>query len=518
VREGDAGASREDRRQRWGRSGTPEIAIVGAGFGGIGLGALLKRRGIDTFTIYDKADHVGGTWWHNRYPGAEVDTVSYVYSYAFKPYAWSRTHARRSELLRYLEETVEEFGLRSHLRLGVAVESAVWNDGTHRYALELGTGESADCHVLVAATGFLNIPKYPSWPGIDEFAGPQFHTARWEGEHDLADKTIAVVGTGSSATQIVPELAKIAKKVYLFQRQPGWIVPKDERDFSAEESARLLNPIHYRLERAKWFWATEKRTWRGAPFRPDTSANEMGRQSALAFIEREFSEYPDIRKAVTPDYPFWGKRLVFNSTFYASLKLPNVELVPFPVESATRTGLVDSAGVEHSVDVLVLATGFKTTDYLGTMEVRGRDGRILQDVWAGEPSAFLGLTVPGFPNFYMVYGPGTNGGEIVSMLMRQAEHIVGAVKRMRRQGVTALEVKSTWAGMYDAWLEEQVGSTSWAIAENYYKGPTGKIVTQWPYSPGIYGVLVRTLGRLSQSGRRRRVEEPPTDLKEVWTG
>jgi cation diffusion facilitator CzcD-associated flavoprotein CzcO len=243
----------------------------------------------------------------------------------------------------------------------------------------------------------------------------------------------------------------------------------------------------------------------------------MGRQAALAFIDKELSEHPDIRKAVTPDYPFWGKRLVFNSTFYASLKLPNVELVPFPVESVTRTGLVDSGGVEHSVDVLVLATGFKTTDYLGTMEVRGRDGRTLQDVWAGEPSAFLGLTVPGFPNFYMVYGPGTNGGEIVSMLMRQAEHIVGAVKRMRRQRVTALEVKRTWAAMYDAWLEAQVGSTSWAIAENYYKGPTGKIVTQWPYSPGIYGVLVRALGRLSQTGRRR-MDDPLSNQKEVWAG
>jgi cation diffusion facilitator CzcD-associated flavoprotein CzcO len=515
VKEADVGASRENRRQLWGGSDTPKIAIVGAGFGGIGLGALLMRRGIDTFTIYDKADHVGGTWWHNQYPGAEVDTVSYVYSYAFKPYGWTRTHAQRAELLRYLEDTVEEFGLRSHLQLGVAVESAAWNEETHCYALELSTGESAECHVLVAATGFLNIPKYPSWPGIDEFVGPKFHTARWEGEHDLADKTIAVVGTGSSATQVVPELAKVAKKLYLFQRQPGWIIPKDERDFSPEESARFLKPIHYRWERAKWFWATEKRTWNGAPFRPDTPANEMGRQAAMAFIDREFSEYPDIRKAVTPDYPFWGKRLVFNSTFYASLKLPNVELVPFPVESATRTGLVDSGGAEHSVDVLVLATGFKTTDYLGTMEVRGRDGRTLQDVWAGEPSAFLGLTVPGFPNFYMVYGPGTNGGEIVSMLMRQAEHIVGAVKRMRRQAVTALEVKSTWAAMYDAWLEAQVGSTSWAIAENYYKGPTGKIVTQWPYSPGIYGVLVRALGRLSQSGRCRRMGDPQSDQKEV---
>ena len=499
----DVGAGRE-REQIWGGSATPRVAIVGAGFGGIGLGALLARKGIASFAIYDKADNVGGTWWHNRYPGAEVDTTSYVYSYAFKPHAWTRTHARRDELLQYLEDTVEEFGLRTHLRLGVSVESATWDEETHSYVLELGTGEKAECDVLVAATGFLNIPKYPSLPGLEQFAGPAFHTARWESEHDLADKTIAVVGTGSSATQAVPELAKVAKKLYLFQRQPGWIIPKDERDFSPEESARFLNPAHYRWERAKWFWATEKRTWRGAPFRPDTQANEMGRQAALAFIEREFSDHPDIRKAVTPDYPFWGKRLVFNSTFYASLKAPNVELVPLPVESVTRTGLVDTSGVERPIDVLVLATGFKTTDYLGTMRVSGRGGQTLQEAWAAEPSAFLGLTVPGFPNFYMIYGPGTNGGEIVSMLMRQAGHIVRSLKRMQRQRITAFEVRRTWAAMYDAWLEAQVNSTSWAISENYYKSSTGKIVTQWPYSPGVYAALVWTLGPLSQAGRRRR--------------
>ena len=202
----------------------------------------------------------------------------------------------------------------------------------------------------------------------------------------------------------------MAKKVSLFQRQPGWIIPKDERDYSPEESARFLDPVHYRLERAKWFWATEKRIWKGAPFRPDTPENEMGRQAALAFIDREFSEYPDIRKAVTPDYPFWGKRLVFNSTFYASLKLPNVELVPFPVESVTRSGLVDSSRAEHPVDVLILATGFKTTDYLGTMKVTGRAGRTLQDVWEGEPQRVFRGDRSGFPQFLHAVRPGDERG------------------------------------------------------------------------------------------------------------
>ena len=244
-------------------------------------------------------------------------------------------------------------------------------------------------------------------------------------------------------------------------------------------------------------------TWRGAPFRPGTVANEMGRQTALAFIDREFADRPDLAKAVTPDYPFWGKRLIFNSTFYASLKAPNVELIPTAVASVTPTGVIDVDGVERDVDILIMATGFKTTDYMGTIDIKGIGGRTLQAEWAGEPSAFLGISVPNFPNFYILYGPGTNGGEIVSMLMRQAEHVVRSVKRMKRQGVTVLQVKPAWAAVYDAWLQSQIEVTSWAVAEhNYYKTATGKVVTQWPFSAGVYGLMVRALGPRSETARR----------------
>jgi cation diffusion facilitator CzcD-associated flavoprotein CzcO len=479
------------------------VVIIGAGFSGVGLAVLLKKAGIDTFTIYDKADRVGGTWWHNRYPGAEVDSVSYVYSYVFRPNAWTRTHAKQAELQAYLESTVDHFDVRPHLRLGVGVTSAAWDDESQIYRVVLSTGELTECHVLVGATGFLNIPKYPTWPGLDSFQGPRFHTSRWEAQHDLQDKTVAVVGTGSTATQLVPELAKVVRKVYLFQREPGWVVPKGDFDYTPEQSARFLNPIKLRVARLKWFYATEKRLWRANLFRPATSANEAARKVALDFIDKELGDRPDLKQAVTPEYPYWGKRLIMNSTYYSALKLPNVELIPRAVTSVTPTGVVDSEGVERTVDVLIMATGFKTTEYLGTFEVRGADGRTLQECWAGEPTAFLGLTVPNFPNFYIMYGPGTNGGEIVSMLMRQAEHIVKSVKRMVRRDVPALEVRPTWARVYDAWLLSQVQSTVWAMSDNYYKSSTGKIVTQWPYSPGVYGLMVRILGRWSQRVRPR---------------
>jgi cation diffusion facilitator CzcD-associated flavoprotein CzcO len=318
----------------------------------------------------------------------------------------------------------------------------------------------------------------------------------------LRGKTIAVVGTGSTSTQLVPELAKIAGRVHVFQREPGWIIPKGERDYTPDERRRLVHPLWYWLDRLKWYWNAEKRQWRGEPFRPGSTANDLGQQQALAFIERELGDRPDLQKAVTPQYPFWGKRLIFNSLFYAALKEPNVELVSAPVTAVTTTGVIDADGVERPVDVLVMATGFLTTDYLGTMQVRGVDGRSLQEYWAGEPRAFLGLSVPNFPNFYMLYGPGTNGGEIVSMLMTQARHVVRTAKRMRHQDVTAVEVKGLWADVFNAWLQAVVEKTAWATSSNYYKGPTGKVVTQWPSSPGIYALLVRALGRVSHDGRR----------------
>jgi cation diffusion facilitator CzcD-associated flavoprotein CzcO len=479
----------------------PGIVIVGAGFAGIGVAALLKRAGIDSFTIYEKAEGVGGAWWHNIYPGAEVDTHSFMYSFPFKPYPWSRTHARQAEVQGYLAETVEDYDLGRHLHLGVGVDSAVWDEQTHTYQLTLDTGEEVICQVLVGATGFLNMPKYPTWPGLETFRGPAFHTARWETQWDLSDKTVAVVGTGSTGIQLVPELAKIVKKLYVFQREPGWIVAKGDHDYGPVERTRLANRWWYRWERLKFLRFIEKIQFTGDIFTPGTAANDAARASALAFIERELGDRPDLQKLVTPDYPYWGKRTILHSTFYQSLKNDNVELVPRAVASVTETGVVDADGEERAVDALIMATGFQPTNYLGTMSVRGRDGRTLQEYWAGAPRAFVGITVPTFPNFFIMYGPGTNGGEIVSMLMAQARYIVRAARRMAGGKATAIEVKRLWADVYDDWLQNKLRTTSFAVSRNYYRVPSGRVVTQWPYSPVRYMALVRLLGDISEERR-----------------
>src|SRR5262249_30638932 len=229
-------------KQLFGPAGTPRVVVVGAGFGGIAAGVKLKRAGIHTFTIYESSLGIGGTWWDNTYPGAEVDVGSHLYSFSFKPHDWTRTHARQPELQKYLEETVDEFALRPHLQLGVAVESAAWDDDLHVWTLRLDDGTSDQCHVLVSAVGFLNVPSVPEWPGLQSFAGPAFHTAGWQHQHDLTGRVVAVVGTGSSATQIVPAIQPIVKQLYVFQREPGWLLPKGERDFTAAEIAALARP------------------------------------------------------------------------------------------------------------------------------------------------------------------------------------------------------------------------------------------------------------------------------------
>ena len=490
-------------QQLFGPAGTPRVVIVGAGFGGIAAGVKLKQAGIETFVIYESSSGVGGTWWDNTYPGAEVDVGSHLYCFSFKPNDWTRTHAQQPELQRYLERTVDERGLRPHLKLGVTVESAAWDESRHVWSVRLADGTVDECHVLVSGVGFLNVPRYPDWPGLDAFEGPKFHTARWEHQYDLTGKVVAVVGTGSSATQVVPAIQPIVKELYVFQREPGWVLPKGERDLTDAERSALAGPWRRTRERWRRRYATEKNIWRGHLHRPGTKTNQAQQQLCLRYIARQFADRPDLREAVTPTYPFPGKRPVIASTFYPALKKENVALVPRAVASVTRTGIVDSSGVERSVDVIVMATGFQPANYLARLRVVGRDGRTLQEYWADEPRAYLGITVPGFPNFFMLYGPGTNGGEIVLMLESQAEYAVRAVQRMIRERVSAVEVKPRYAERWHRWLQSRMEGTSWALSNNYFKSPTGRIVTQWPYGNLHYRVLTKLLGRVSETTRRR---------------
>jgi cation diffusion facilitator CzcD-associated flavoprotein CzcO len=349
---------------------------------------------------------------------------------SFKTSDWTRTHARQPELLRYIEEALDDFGLRQHCRFNSKVERAVRNQHDHTYSVELVDGSTIICHVLISAVGLLNHPRHPDWPGLEDFKGPKFHTARWEHQHKLPGKRVAVVGTGSTASQIVPSIAPEVGHLTLFQREAGWVIPKGDRDLSAEERAERRNKWRRRWSRIKYLSMAERSQIRAAAFRPGSKTNLLREQICRDHIAAVFKDRPDLAKLVTPSYPYGGKRNIINGDFYPALLRDNVELVPHAVISVTENGVIDATGVEHQADVLVMSTGFQPTNFLATFDVIGRNGQTLREAWNGEPRAFLGITVPGFPNFYIPYGPNTNGGEIMSNLERQREYAIRRVKRM----------------------------------------------------------------------------------------
>ena len=491
------------------RSTPPTVAIIGAGLGGIGTAVKLTQAGITSFTVFEKSEGPGGTWWDNRYPGAECDVPSHLYSFSFKLHDWSRTHAGQGEIQCYVEEVIDEFGLRPHLRLRTAVTRVVWHPQEAAYWLETETGERLRFEVVVSALGLLNVPRYPDWPGLDEFAGPKFHTARWEREHDLTGKRVAVVGAGSSATQVVPQLAPSVEKLVMFQREAPWVVPKNDHDFSDKELAHFRRPLAKRWERARVLWAID----RGYSTIDNEKSARAERERAVVtgHIESAFVDRPDLRAVMTPDYPFKCKRYVVSSNFYPALLRDNVEVVPRGVVSVREHAVVDEAGVEHPIDVLVMATGFQPWNFLASIEVVGDGGRELHGVWGDEPEAFLGLMVPGFPNFFMLYGPNTNGGCVSFTLERQAGFIAKAVARMARQGLDTVEVHATFAYLYKRVLDWRLRRMkAWeSNCHNYFHGATGKNVTQWPWTHAAYGFWTWALGRLCMAGKPRKRSPVP---------
>jgi cation diffusion facilitator CzcD-associated flavoprotein CzcO len=485
----------------------PFVVIIGAGFGGIGTAVKLKRSGLDNFVVLEQSGGVGGTWLDNRFPGSNVDIHSALYSFSFYPYDWSRTHADQAELLRYLDEVVDHYGVRPHIQLNTKVVSLRWNDAAHTYTVKLDGGAELIANVVVSAVGLFNVPKYPDWPGVEKFKGPRFHTARWEHGHDLAGKRVAVVGTGSTASQVVPAIAPVVDKLYLFQREPGWLVEKGDRVYQEEEREYLRKPFRRRLRRYG-IWLNWERT-KDSIF--PGKHNEYFQRQSEEYLAKVFKDRPDLREALTPRYPFWGKRPLISSNFYPALLRPNVELIPRAVTSVTEDGVVDSSGTERKIDVLVLATGFQPSNYLATFEVWGRDGRSIHQVWNGEPCAFVGAAVANFPNFYLLYGPNTNASpDALSYIERGQDYAVRAVRRMVCKGVTAIEVRKDMMDRYNDWLQQRLTTAVFQYTNNYYKASTGKNVTQFCHGGTVFWLLTRTLGRIPTVERRLRADGTAT--------
>jgi cation diffusion facilitator CzcD-associated flavoprotein CzcO len=470
------------------------VGIIGSGFGGIAMAVKLSQRTSAEFTIFEQAEGLGGTWFENRYPGCEVDIPSHAYSFSFMKKDWPRTHATQPELLAYAEQVVDRFGLREHIRLGTRVEGVTWNDDTRTYLLQTVTGEQHEFDFVVSAVGLLNVPRFPAWPGLDEFEGIMFHTSRWEPQHSLAGKRVAVVGTGSTAAQVVPAIAPEAGELTVYQREPGWVEPKFERAFTRRERWVYRNiPLAQRLHRA-YLFSVANRRFKANDVRSKRQ-REM-REKCIAFINSSVRD-PQTAAALTPDYPWGCKRPIVASTYYTAFNRDNVELVPHEVQRVTPTGLVDSTGTERPVDVLVLSTGFQPQVFLSSLRVTGAGGADLHEQWTERASAYLGITVPRFPNFFILYGPNTNGGtSIIAQLERQAEVAVRAIRRIERSESRIVDTdpaaEKDWVRWIDRQLETHANAMS-AGCHNYYTVAGGANVTQWPRTHLVYLVVTRLL-------------------------
>lgn len=477
----------------------PRVAIIGAGFSGIAAAVALRRKGIEDFVIFEKAQALGGTWWHNRYPGAEVDLESHIYSFSFERHDWTRTHAGWRELLGYLEGVAEKWDLPRHIQFNEAVQDVSWSDDEHTYTVTTNSGiDHGAFTAVISAVGFLNIPVLPPFAREDhDFEGAICHTSRWIDGLDMTGKSVAVLGTGSSAVQVVSEAAKIASDVTIFQLEPNWIVPKDSRDFTTAERRRNRNPLAYTWRRYRLFIDYDRRQIRSGHARKDGRDNKRRRALALAFLRRELESRPDLIELVTPKFAFEARRTVLSDTYYAALCKPGVTLVAHGVKGLTRTGAVDANGDEHNFDIIVMATGFDAANYLGNYQVHGQGGAELHGAWNGEPEAFLGMMVPGFPNFFIMYGPNTNAAPLVHFYEAQAGFAAGLISRAAKTGKTTIDVRRSAFLIYNDWLQAKLGKTVWKTTNSYFRAGTGKIVSQWPLGATPYIMLTKLLRRIA---------------------
>lgn len=462
------------------------VAIIGAGFSGLGSAVRLMRAGVSDLLIFERADDVGGVWRDNRYPGSACDVESHLYSFSFALNPnWSHSFSGQPEIWEYLRRCARDYGLLPRIRFGHEVLSARWEPPAARWRIVTTQGEYS-ASVLVMASGALSEPATPALPGIEGFAGPAFHSARWDDGVDLRGRRVAVIGTGASAIQFVPQIQPLVARLSLFQRTPPWVLPRPGRPISDAE--RLLFrrlPIAQRARRA-WIYAV--RELLGLGFRHPRLMASLERVARRHLAESVPD--PALRARLTPDYTIGCKRILLSSDYYPAIARPNVELVTAGVAEVRPRSILGADGVERPADAIIFGTGFQVTDLPFARHVFRGDGRSLADVWGGSPRAYLGTAVAGFPNLFILQGPGTGLGHssVLLMIEAQIDHIVGAVAYMGRRGVVALEPRESAQAAFVADLDRRMAGTVWTAGgcRSWYLDRTGRNSTLWPGSVGSF--------------------------------
>ncbi|MGW4794545.1 flavin-containing monooxygenase [Nonomuraea sp. NPDC004297] len=459
----------------------PGIVIVGSGFAGICMGIRLKQAGHHDFVILEKAAELGGTWRDNTYPGCACDVPSHMYSYSFELNPdWSRMFAPQEEIQGYLRECAADHGVLPHIRYGKRVVSMEYDDAARCWTVTTEDGDTLRPKAVVSAVGALHIPKFPQIAGRGSFAGPAFHSAAWDHSADLTGKRVAVVGTGASAVQFVPQLARTARHVTVFQRTAPWLHPKPDFAFSPAARRLLRLPGAARALRAGIYWALESRA---LGFAVDPRLMKGHERLALRHLRAQVPD-PELRRALTPDYLIGCKRILVSSDYYPALTRENVSLVTDGITEIRPHSLIDAAGHEHEADAIVYGTGFKVVDALTEQRIIGRDGLKIQDAWRDGVEAYYGITTSGFPNLFFLLGPNTGLGHnsVVFMIESQVRYVIECLRLLSRTQARAVDVRPQAQRAFNERLRARLDPLVWNAGgcHSWYLDEHGVNRTIWP--------------------------------------
>ena len=450
--------------------------IIGAGFGGIGLAIRLDKVGISDFLILEKAGDVGGTWRDNSYPGAACDVPSHLYSFSFEPRAeWSSRYSPQAEIHDYIRHCARKYHLYPRIAFDTEVSQAQFDEQSGLWHVTTSDGREYRARSLVTACGQLNRPIYPSIPGLDSFNGEAFHSARWRHDIDLKGKQVAVIGTGASAIQFVPQIAPEVSKLMLFQRSAPYVIAKADRRYGKREQALLRRfPVLQKLSRSGHYLTHEMRALAFISF---PSLMKVMEGSFRKHLEKGVSD-PQKRAQLVPDYPMGCKRMLISNDFFPAVDRTNVELITTDIEAITPDGIKTKDGQEHRADVMIFGTGFAATDFLAPMTIKGRGGHDLNETWRAGAEAYKGISISGFPNLFVLYGPNTNLGHssIIYMLESQFNYVVSCMQTLARRGLRFIDVKPD---------VQSRGCDSW------YQTAEGKQTNNWPGYTFSYRRLTR---------------------------
>lgn len=464
---------------------TPRVVVLGSGAAGIAMTVRLKQAGIGTVTVLEKAGSLGGTWRDNSYPGAGCDVPSHLYSFSFATkHDWSRKYAKQPEILAYLTDVAERFDVVRHLRFDTTVEAVERDDDREVWLVRLVSGETVEADVVISATGQLNAPIVPEIEGTEDFVGTVFHSARWRHDHDVTGRDVAVVGTGASVIQIAPAIVDSVRSLTIFQRSPAYVIAKPDRAFRSWEQAAFAHVPG--ADKAYRAWLYAKMDIRFIGFTQTNAVTDTVGGWLLQWytrVSRSITIDGVPPEAIQPDYPVGCKRLLISNDYYDTLAKDNVTVVTAGIERITPDGVQTRDGVEHRADTLVWGTGFDALNFLAGIEVTGAAGVKLTEVWADGAEAYLGLAVPGFPNFFLLYGPNTNLGHssILFMVERAADYVVALLAEMGATGARTAEVRSTAHQSFSAEVQQRMTKTAWVgNCTSWYKTATGRITNNWP--------------------------------------